>query len=141
MGAVPADPSIVDRAQDGGAILLFILSAITLTGLVLRRPTRFTTRVIRFVGRFIDDWEGVPDRPGVPGRPGLMAMVQSLRDQVTELREHRDADYRRLRRHSSQLVTLTSKVDWLMDRLPPHERWTPPTNPTPADLDDDPDAA
>lgn len=136
MGAVPADPSIVDRAQDGGAILLFILSAITLTGLVLRRPTRFTARVIRFVGRFIDDWDGVPDRPGVPGRPGLMTLVQQLRDQVAELRQHRDADYRRLRRHSRQIVTLTAKVEWLMDRLPPHERWAPPSGSEP-DLDDD----
>lgn len=36
---------------------------------------------------FLDDWNGVPDRPGVKGRPGVMARLEHQKDHLAEVQE------------------------------------------------------
>lgn len=125
MGVVPA-ADLVDRAQDTGIVLGAIIAALTLAIMILRRPWRAISNFVHFLGRLMEDWGGVPDRPGVPGRPGMMMMMQAHGEALEELRNDRANDRVEIRRHRRHLAALIQQVEWLMKRVPEQERWQPP---------------
>lgn len=38
--------------------------------------------MVRRTSNFLDDWDGVPDRPGVKGRPGVMMRLEQIEGQL-----------------------------------------------------------
>lgn len=40
------------------------------------------------IEHFLEDWNGVPDRPGVPGRPGMMQRMATIEASQTITAEH-----------------------------------------------------
>ena len=62
------------------------------------------SKIIRRVGNFLDDFNGVPARDGVPAVPGVMVRLQKLDECQTELMDDR-AEVKRA------LATTDVKVD------------------------------
>jgi len=92
-------------AADGGAVVGFLLALIALLTWLLRPVWRF----LRFLGEFMADWRGEPERPGVDPRPGVMAKLSAIVDDNTETRN-------RVSRLERDLLKIRSEVTWLMSR-------------------------
>lgn len=66
----------------------WITAAIALAGAVIASAAwagRWTWRIARRIGHFLDDYGGQPARDGLPARPGLMARITSLEDSMAHL--------------------------------------------------------
>lgn len=88
---MPDPMSINPGALIGGAVVLIIAA------LLLLRVGRSVVPFARKGARFLDDWQGEPDRPGVPGRPGVLEQLSTLREEQIRTRDALTFDGRPLK--------------------------------------------
>lgn len=103
--AVVAMRDVGDVAADGGAVVGFLLAVIALLTWLMRPVWRF----LRFLGEFMEDWRGEPERAGVTGRPGVMQTLSEIRVDATALAS-------RVGKVERDLLKIRSEVTWLMSR-------------------------
>ena len=106
------DPTNVNPGALAAALVVLVLAA-----LLLMRLGKWLLPGLRKMGRFLDDWQGEPDRPGVPGRPGVMEQLSTLRDEQIATREQMTVDGTPLKEYVVKIATKQAEDSARLDTL------------------------
>lgn len=111
------------------AALILLISCFETIRRVFFKPA---LRLFRRTNNFLDDWDGIPDRPGVPGRPGVLVRLSAVEADKVDKAEFRQLAAEVAEKASAEELTrLSQLLEYASDIEPriPHIREVAPRSP------------
>lgn len=94
-----------------------VAAAVAAAVLGVGKVAHATWRIWRRVDVFLDDWNGVPERPGFTGLPSMSARVSSVESALIELRAQVTPNGGTTQQLGDRIVRMEARLERMEARL------------------------